>query len=454
MASKSILSYGAKVSNVEQVYYSPVVTLPTSGLNLTSMYCLLAKVENWDDDNNPPIPTQDQRSIKELLKKVFVAKQITSNNISPVIHRIDWEVNTCYEYYQDNVDMFETDVNGLMTKSFYVKNRYDQVFKCLWNNNYQLSSVEPYFEPGTYGTNNIFQGSDGYKWKYIYTIDVNSKVQFMDSNWIPVPVGTKTPNMLDSTAGSGNIDVINVVNGGYGYNTANAIISVIITGDGTGSTGTAVVTDNSITDVIVTNSGLNYSYANVSFSSSEGFDAQAIAPISPIGGHAYDPISELGCRNVMITCEFNGSESGIIPTDIDYHQLAIVINPVTKKTTPNPANASIYSTTTNLIVSSGLGIYTNDEIIYQGSSLENSSFSGTVLSFDAASNVIRTINTKGTLTINGPVYGNSSKTVRTLMSYDTPEFVTLSGYIAYIENRSGIQRSADGIEQFKVVLQY
>jgi hypothetical protein len=76
------------------------------------------------------------------------------------------------------------------------------------------------------------------------------------------------------------------------------------------------------------------------------------------------------------------------------------------------------------------------------------------LSFDAATNVIRVLNTTGTPTTNGPIFGNTSKTTRTLLSYTMPNFTLFSGYMAFIENRTGIQRSPDGIEQFKFVLGY
>ena len=60
----------------------------------------------------------------------------------------------------------------------------------------------------------------------------------------------------------------------------------------------------------------------------------------------------------------------------------------------------------------------------------------------------------GTLTTNAPIFGESSKTTRTLLSYTTPDFVTLSGYVITIENRTGIQRSTDGVEQFKFLVRY
>ena len=460
MASKSLLTYGSKIASVEQTYFAPTVVIPTTGNNLASLYCLLSKVDNWSpDDNYPDNPKQDQKTLKELLKRAFVAKKIRSDNIIPVIRRVDWTLYVAYDYYDDTVDMFEVDTNGIPVKNFYVKNKYDQVFKCLWNNADGPSLEEPYFEPGTYGTNNIYQGSDGYKWKYIYTVDNNSKINFMDNTWLPISIPAKTPNPLVDSYGTGGIDVINITNSGSDYNPANAAIYVTIVGDGSGATAEAVANNSGmITNINVTNHGINYTYADVKITSGIGSGATAIAPVSPIGGHAYDPISELGCRNVMIVCTFNGDESfngvSMIPTDIDYHQIALLVNPVTKSSSPLYANGDIYKTSTDLIVSSGFGDYALDELIYQGTSPDTASFTATVLSFDSSNNIIHTINTTGTLETNSLIYGNTSKTTRTLLSYTTPEFLTLSGYVSYIENRSAIQRSHDGIEQVKIILGY
>lgn len=458
MSNKNLLTYGAKVSNVERDYYSPVTVAPPNLKQpLTSMYFFLSKADAWPDEAEPPVPTQDQKSIKSIFKNMFVAKEITSNDISPVIERIDWTLDTIYDSYADDVDMFQLDDNGLLVKRFYVRNKYDQVFKCLWNNNGNPSTDEPYFQPGSYGTNNIFQGSDGYKWRFIYTIDTGAKVKFMDSTWMPVPVGNHIPNPIhaESTAGRGSIDVINMTDNGYMYDPANAVVTVVITGDGKDAAGIAQINDAGlITDVIVTNPGKDYTFAEVSFVSDRGFGAQAVAPTSPIGGHGFDPISELGSQRTMYVVEFNGSEGGIVPTDIDFHQVGILVNPTTKELNPAPANGSIYRTTTDLVVAPGFGVYDNDEWIYQGNTFDTAYFKAQVLSFDEASNTIKLINIVGDVVINAPVFGNTSKTTRTLLSSNEPNFVILSGHMSYIENRTGVTRSYDGIEQFKIVLGY
>lgn len=455
MANKTLLTTNAKLFSVEQLYFSPVSVIPPYFDSvLSSMYCFLSKADPWEDNDNPPIPQQDQRYLKQTFKNIFVVKKITSNDISPVIPRVDWTEDLVYDYFDDTINMAEVDSNGFSNYKFYVKNRYDQIFKCLWNNNDGPSTVEPYFEPGTYGTNNIFRGSDGYKWKYMYTIDDGQKIKFLDSNWIPVPIGLNTPNPLNSDSGLGDISVVNITNVGSGYDPSNAAISVVVTGDGSGFVGNVEMDGDTIIDIIVTNPGTNYTYANVAIQSAIGSGATAIAPISPISGHAYDPISELGCTRAMISVEFNSDENGVIPTDIDYHQLGIIINPTTRQLSPSLANGAIYKTTTDLVVASGQGVYVNDEIVYQGETLEDAYFTGRVLSFDAGTNTVKLINTEGTLAYNDSVHGSVSGTVRTLLTYSIPNFVIMSGYMSFIENRSGITRSVDGIEQFKIVLGY
>jgi hypothetical protein len=474
MPNQNLLTYGAKVSSVAELYYAPVAVVPPNyTVPLSTNYVFLAKPDPWTDDLNPPTPKQDQAFIKSVFKTVFVMKLVTSSDISPVIPRVDWSANTVYDYYQDTVDMFARDINNNLILNFYVKNQYDQVFKCLWNSNGALSVDQPYFEPGSYNTQAIYTGpNDGYKWHYMFTVDASLKIKFMDSTWLPIPVQgslSQGLNIIDpllpnnitgETPGYGDIEVINVLQGGSGYDPANAAISVVITGDGYGATATATANNGSIISINVTNPGQNYTYANAAIISAIGSNAVLQSPVSPVGGHGFDSTTELGCVNAMYSVEFNGAEEtggvNMIPTDITYHQLGIIVNPTALDTIPYPANGAIYQTTTNLVVASGFGAYQTDEKIYQStdSTLGNAYWVGTVLSFDATNNVLYVLNTTGALNLNAPIYSTVSGTTRTLLSYSTPNMIPLSGYMAYIENRSGITRSPDGIEQVKIVLGY
>ena len=179
MANQNKLTYYQNYSEIEKDFYAPVSILP-NGKSIQTMYCFLGRVTPWTDDTVPEVPLQTQRYLKSTYKDIFIMKRITTNDISPVIQRNDWESGFIYDAYVDDADMYALDENGYLLYTFYVKNRYDQVFKCLWNSNRAESINEPFFQPGSYQTNNIFYGDDGYKWKYIYTIDIGRKNKFMD----------------------------------------------------------------------------------------------------------------------------------------------------------------------------------------------------------------------------------------------------------------------------------
>jgi hypothetical protein len=465
MANKSLLTQLAKASSVEQTVFSPVSTISSTGQELATPYLFLSNVTPWGDTNNPPDITGDQKTLKSALKNMFVAKRVLSSDIIPVIQRTDWTSGTVYEYYRDDIDITTQDINGNLFYNFFVMNRYYQVFKCLWNNKYAVSVDEPYFESGQFATNRIYTGpNDGYKWKYMFVVDSMYRNKFLDSNWIPVAPGFNPPSALSTGAGCGNIELLNIYSGGSGYNSTNAIISIVITGDGTSSTGeagttaaaTATVSNGAIVSIAMSDTGKNYTFAGATVVSTLGSGCILGAnTVSPIGGHGEDPIAELGCAHVMFSVEIDGSEGNKIPTDITYYQVGLILNP--SSTANNTiANNQIYKTTYTLGVGSGVGTYTNSETVYQGDSLSAATFSGTVCSFDSANNVLYTINNTGTPSLSTLLIGNSSGVARTLLSQNPPDsgYILQSGYVVYLENRTGIQRSSDGIEQFKIVLGY
>ena len=461
MANQNILTAYAKVSQVDQAYYAPVSVVLGSTNVITSTYCFLSRTDSWANDLAPEVPVDSPAYLKSVCKNMFVAKRIDSSDMSPVIRRNNWTANTIYDYYSDTVNINAKDANGYNVHNFYVNNSYNQVFKCLWNNNGGYSINEPMFQPGAYGINNIYTSADGYKWKYLYSIDTGAQINFMDSSWMPVPIGNNSSDLNDpllTTPGYGSIDVINVTFGGTGYS-ATTPPTVTITGDGTGASAFVNLSNGAITDVIMNNPGANYTTATVSVSptiGTGGSSATIIAPISPVGGHGNDPIAELGCCYIMYTCTFNGSEGGTIPTDVAYRQVGLLTNPVdtTSTTSLSTGTQSIYKISTDLIVAQGAGTYLNDEIIYQVDTSGAVTFSATMLDFMLSTNVISVINITGTPIENLPVFGTTSGCVRTLLNTNPTNFVPQSGYISYIENRPGIQRSNDGIEQFKFVLSF
>jgi hypothetical protein len=456
-SNTSILTYNNNFFQISSVYYSPTAIIPVTGETVSSVYCFISKVTPWENENSPPVPTQDQKYLKSIFKNIFFLKKITTFDMTPVVQRIDWLSGTVYSYYRDDVNMFELDNNGFLVRRFYIKNRYDQVFKCLWNNNGGQSTVEPYFEPGTFNANQVFQGADDYKWKYLYTISSGTKVKFMDDAWMPVPLETNPPNPSLKYANAGSIDTISIINGGSGYDESVSPVTITITGDGQFASANAVVSGGSIIDISVANTGTNYTYANVTISSANGAGAVAVAYPSPIGGNGFNPSTELGASHLMMTGTFSKNEGGSLPTDIDFRQVGILVNPYAKfGTVVSVANAESYSTSTNFIVSQGFGSYVPDEIVYQSNNgiFEDAYFTATVLSYDSTTNTLKLLNTLGTPVLNALIYGNSSQTARVALQKQESQIIPFSGYLAYIDNRKSITRNPDGSEIFKLVLGY
>jgi hypothetical protein len=451
---KGLLTAYGSTAQVEHEYYFVVSGEGYSPSLDTSSYLFIGKVEPWEDDTNPPEPTQSQFDIKTTFKNMVAAKLLTSSNLCPVVQRIDWTSGTVYHPYSDREDMFTKDINGNLTKMFYVRNRYDQIFKCLSNNRGGNSTVEPLLQAGTTEPNKPIYAADGYKWMYITTINKGLKKEFFDNNWMPITIGAGAPD-ANSVAGLGAIDVINVTNNGSGYSDGFNTTTITIEGDGQGASAYANVSSGIVRDVIVTNSGNNYTFATVSINPQIGFsgaNAAATAIISPVGGHAADPVSELGCKHIMISVELNGSEGGALPTDIAFRQVGIVVNPELKNgQTPT---GTIYNTTDLAYVSYGSQGYTIGESVYQGGSLENSNFSAEVCSFDSTNNIIFLINIEGYYQIGEPIYGQDSATTRVLLDYTKTEFDVGSGYMMYYENRTPVQRSPQGNEQLRLLLSF
>ena len=535
--SKKSLSY---YTEVEKFYFSPLVTLG-QGIHTDdylNLYVFLGKSTNFNSD----IPDIELSSneLKSIFKNLIVLKKANLSDISPVIERINWKTNTFYFAYDEKVNFGIKGQDNKLIKPFYVKNKYDQVFKCLWNgvtvaNSFNITSIannsthytilheggtfdidslitidttipedyngtfkvvgskvgsanvicalnesftmsadspylsggrirnavltseEPILGTGTYTDDLIVKTSDGYKWKYLYTIDKAAKIKFSDDDYIAVPIKNIEKYPYSSSVGWGSIDVVNVVNGGSGYSNGTNTVNVLISGDGTGATAEAFVSNNSIQDITILNKGYDYTHANVSVipaTGYSGFGAEIDYSISPIGGHSFDLLQELYCTDVMVSVQFQRTESGKLPTDFSFNQIGIIYNPYLTSNTTVHSNSSYISCTTDMLVTT-LGVpFIEDEVVYQGISLEDSTFRGTVLSFNSSNNYLTLINTTGTPQQSYELIGTESNTSKIIQQIFPSTYVPNSGNIFYVENKVDVKRDALGTEQIRILINY
>lgn len=349
--------------------------------------------------------------------------------------------------------------------NFYVRNTKDQVFKCLFNNNV-ASTIEPTIDiDGQLPENPYIETSDGYKWKFLYTIPYGLKQKFFTKNWMPII----SDAAVVAGAEDGRIDIIDIADGGTGYfldngesGNSNSLSILTVTGDGQGANLTAKVESGVITDINILDGGSGYTNAVISISdpdqTASGNAANLRVIISPSGGHGSNPIRELGCFSLMTSVDLEGTESDTIPVGdavdpFDFRQITLLRDPLLANAAY--ANASVYRTTTKIsLTDPGITDYSNDETVYIGTSIEDATFTATVVHWEPSTNELYVNNLSGNTIVGSTLSGNTSAAVATILSVEDGSLELFSGDLLYIENRSKIVRDVDQTEQIRLVLSF
>lgn len=171
---------------------------------------------NNDSSIIQPVNSKEQILV-DCYQNMIFGKQLTSNGIMIEIPRYDWVANTIFTMYND-MD------GNLYNENFYcVVNAVSQyyVYKCLYNNNDSPSLVAPNIAD-TGAQDASIQTSDGYVWKYLYTVDETLFNNFSTPNFMPL---IQDANVAGNTI-DGAIDIVVVqpdpitgaLLGGSGYN--------------------------------------------------------------------------------------------------------------------------------------------------------------------------------------------------------------------------------------------
>jgi hypothetical protein len=113
----------------------------------------------------------------------------------------------------------------------------------------------------------------------------------------------------------------------------------------------------------------------------------------------------------------------------------------------------VFSQTTDITLVAGSN-YNLNEFVYQGASVDTSTFSGYVNAY--STNVVRLTRVKGTVSLGGiSLKGTETNLVgRTVVSIKNPEFQPGTGDILYEENIVNVQRTDGQAESLKFVIRF
>jgi hypothetical protein len=429
-------------------------------------YVAIGRQNDWSGGDVAAAPVDTSNSFYRFWDTMIGMKKITAADMNLVVPRVDWETGTTYVEYNQDTQMFAkaNTANVAYDNKFYVRNTRDQIFKCLFNNSSGSSTVMPEINlDGQLPENAFVETSDGYKWKYLYTIPPGLKETFFTNQYMPVV----TEAIVTNNAVDGRLDIIKITANGAGFYAnanSNSYSIVSISGDGSNANVTVKVTTTdllggNLSGYNIISAGNNYTRATLSLIDPIKVPGTAngslTAVIGPPGGHGSDVAQELGASNLMLCVQIEGDEGGKLPINglNTFRQIGILKDPLLANSTF--ASNSVYRTTTALGISAAVTpAFSLKETIYVGTSLADATFTAVVEDYDSANLVLYVNNTTGSLTTPATIVGNTSGAITSVLSQTAPEIKKFSGDLLYIENSANISRSTVETQQVKLTLRF
>ena len=483
----AIITNKFRINNAEQFVES------FSESAATTYYLFIGRSHSWATDTDgqgrsinegtdasPPTPNDDITSEFYNYDDMLGAKLLTSSDVSHVIPRRNWTTGTTYDMYEHNISSSNAANSGatnLFDSNFFVMNSSFAVYKVIENDGATASTVEP-----TSTSNSIFETSDGYRWKYMYSLTSAETLNFMSTDFIHV----STDSTVSAAAVDGALDTILVVSGGSSFNTSSGstISAIPIRGDGSGGIASVTISSGAITAATVTTAGSGYTFAYIrdadiiaatnAGGAGSGSNLNVIIP--PKGGHGSNAVKELGGFFVMLNKSLVGVEgTSDIGVGNDFRRIGLVRDP-TNFGTSTVASATTRRQLYAIKFGSVSGTFTADEEINQAST----GAVGKVVEFDSTNLILYYYQTRfpdvgtdsnGNLTAfsgANAITGQSSSASATpdtsnsntvngvefSSGYANPELAYDSGDIIYVEERSPITRASDQTENVKLIIEF
>ncbi len=443
--------------------------------NTNRYYIGIGRSESWDSTETVPTPTDAPRTIRNVRAGLQSIK--SASDVSYVIPRYNWSSGSIYQAYDDDLTSIpDTNPYAVLTED-------NQVYIVLQQAKNDAGTATTSTIKPTGTTTKPFKTSDGYVWKFLYSLSAARASAFLSANFIPVEkildsarvndlTGTTTLTALEITqalvqdsAVPGQIVGINVTAGGSGYDPSSPP-TVTINGDGIRAAATATVSGGAVTKIELDSStdsaiamGQGYNFASIAISGG-GSGAEARAILGPEEGLGNDARDDLKSTSLMFNAKPNGIEDSNFIVGQDFRQVALIRDPT--HTSDSAADGPAFTTSSGkalrfLKLTAAANANFLDVTITGGTS----GAQALVDEVDSDRLYFHQTETTGFKafaegeTITGG--GTSGALVAAGVDADSDAFTRddvdkLSGSILYIENRAPVTRAANQQEDIKVVI--
>jgi hypothetical protein len=473
---------------------------------------------NWD--NVPPDPIDSGLYLNSYRDTILGVKKITASDIIRVIPKNQWIGGRKYDMYRHDYSVYNTSpvtsATRLYDSLYYIINSEFRVYICINNgsapsnaNKGVISTEEP-----IHTDISPRKESDGYVWKYLYTLNPADVLKFDSTDYISVPNDWSTTtnaeiSRIRNNSFNGKIETI-LIEKQSQYNFFGTLTGVPIKGDGFG--GEASVTfdeESKPISVEVTNGGFEYTYATLDLDSVipplSGEKAIFNVIIPPSGGHGRDIYNELGSNRVLVYSRIENDATN--PDFIVGNQFSRV--GIIKNVKTFGSNSTFTDSTGSGVYAAKLNTSNVTESLDSKITQASTNAQGNLVSFDSTTKVLRYIQprtnymdnyvTGNVITIDYN-YSKSVSGIQSATTYDQNEFdnstsiqigsnlysidtaftgssVTIgsvtyylgqsfgsglsgpdinikSGEIIYVDNRSSVTRASQQREDIKIVLEF
>lgn len=385
------------ISDVANGNYYTFIGFP----NATSFY------SNWDSSR--PNPTDDYFYLNSYRDNILGVKKITQSDVIRVIPKIVWTSGKKYEMYRHDYSVHNTTPVTFSTRlydsSYYVMNSEYRVYICINNNSSPTNQNQ-----GTVSTQQPLHTdlaprleSDGYVWKYLYTLSPSDFLKFDSTDYMSVPNDWESTDNSDISrirdgAIEGKIETVLIEDNNATYPYFGTLTNVPIKGDGTSTNGASNATVSINFDetgkpssVTVTDGGKGYTFGTVDLNSilqpTQGVKTVFNVIIPPPGGHGKNIYNELGAFRALIYSRIENN-----PTNPDFivgNQFSRV--GIIKDVTSNQSTQLFSDTTGSGVYALKINENASGEIYDSVITQENTKAIGNLVSFDSNTKVLRYI---------------------------------------------------------------
>lgn len=171
-----------------------------------NFYFFIGKPTPWPEELNPEEMYDSREGQTRTWRNMLAIKKVNASDVTSAFNKADWVSGTVYDEYRHDysaVNLAPSGADRLRYSKNYAVNTAKQVFKCIFNNNNSPSTEMP--QVVSEATTEIFELSDGYRWKYLFTIDSAQLEKFVSPIYYPFNLENEAVKLAAVPGGIHNI---------------------------------------------------------------------------------------------------------------------------------------------------------------------------------------------------------------------------------------------------------